>query len=215
MAKRLFDILVSLISLVVFSPVMLGLAVLVKLDSPGPVLYRAPRIGRGGRPFYMLKFRTMVANAHQVGPAITYDSDSRITRLGAILRSVRLDELPQLINVLRGEMSLVGPRPEAPHLVAYYTPEQRAVLQVRPGVTGLAQLTFRNEAAMLSGDSVEQDYVEIILPRKLSIDLAYVEHQSLWLDIRILVSTVLAVVGDRLGLQTKVLTLEADRISNH
>jgi len=213
MAKRLFDILVSLIGLVVFSPVMLVLAVLVKLDSPGPVLYRAPRIGCGGRPFHMLKFRTMVANAHQVGPAITYDGDSRITRLGAILRSVRLDELPQLINVLRGEMSLVGPRPEAPHFVAYYTPEQRAVLQVRPGVTGLAQLVFRNEAAMLSGDSPEQDYVKIILPRKVGIDLAYIERQSLWLDIRILTSTVLAVVGDRLGLPTRALSLEADRAS--
>jgi lipopolysaccharide/colanic/teichoic acid biosynthesis glycosyltransferase len=211
MAKRLFDILVSLIGLVVFSPVMLGLAVLVKLDSPGPVLYRAPRIGRGGRPFYMLKFRTMVANAHQMGPAITYEGDSRITRLGAVLRSLRLDELPQWINVLCGEMSLVGPRPEAPEYVAYYTPEQRAVLQVRPGVTGLAQLTFRNEAEMLSDDSPEQDYVKIVLPRKVSIDLAYVERQSLRLDIRILVSTVLAVVGDRLGLPIGALSLEADR----
>lgn len=212
-AKRLFDILVSLIGLAVFSPMMLGLALLVKLDSHGPVLYRASRVGRGGHPFHMLKFRTMVADAHQVGPAITYDGDSRITRLGAILRSVRLDELPQLINVLRGEMSLVGPRPEAPHFVAYYTPEQRTVLQVRPGVTGLAQLTFRNEAAILSGDSPEQDYVKIILPRKLSIDLAYVERQSLWLDIRILVSTVLAVVGDWLGLPTWALSLETDRAS--
>jgi lipopolysaccharide/colanic/teichoic acid biosynthesis glycosyltransferase len=159
----------------------------------------------------MLKFRTMVANACQMGPAVTYDRDPRITRLGAILRSVRLDELPQLINVLRGEMSLVGPRPEAPHFVAYYTPEQRAVLQVRPGVTGLAQLVFRNEAEMLSDDSPEQDYVEIVLPRKVGIDLAYAERQSLWLDIRILVSTVLAVVGDRLGLPTGALPLEADR----
>jgi lipopolysaccharide/colanic/teichoic acid biosynthesis glycosyltransferase len=211
MAKRLFDILVSLIGLVILSPIILVLAALVKLDSPGPVLYRAPRIGRGGRPFHMLKFRTMVANACQMGPAVTYDRDPRITRLGAILRSVRLDELPQLINVLRGEMSLVGPRPEAPHFVAYYTPEQRAVLQVRPGVTGLAQLVFRNEAEMLSDDSPEQDYVKIVLPRKVGIDLAYAERQSLWLDIRILASTVLAVVGDRLGLPTGALLLEADR----
>jgi lipopolysaccharide/colanic/teichoic acid biosynthesis glycosyltransferase len=213
MAKRLFDILVSLIGLVIFSPLMLGLAVLVKLDSSGPVLYRAPRIGRGGRPFHMLKFRTMVANAHQLGPAVTYERDPRITHLGAILRSVRLDELPQLINVLRGEMSLVGPRPEAPEYVAYYTPEQRAVLQVRPGVTGLAQLTFRNEAEMLSGDSPEQEYINNILPYKVSIDLSYIERQSLWLDIRILVSTVLVMVGDRLGLPIRPLSLEADLTS--
>jgi lipopolysaccharide/colanic/teichoic acid biosynthesis glycosyltransferase len=213
MAKRLLDILVSLVSLVVFSPAMLGLAVLVKLDSPGPALYRAPRIGRGGRLFHMLKFRTMVTNASQMGPTITYDGDPRITRLGAILRRTHLDELPQLINVLRGEMSLVGPRPEVPDLVAYYTPEQRAILRARPGITGRAQLVFRKESAMLSSDSVEQDYVELILPHKLRIDLDYVERQSLWLDIRVLVSTVLEVGRDWLGLPTKVLPMEADHNS--
>jgi len=209
-AKRLFDILVSLIALVVFGPIMLGLAVLVKLDSPGPVLYRASRIGRGGHPFHMLKFRTMVVNAHRLGPGITCGRDPRITRLGATLRSTRLDELPQLINVLRGEMSLVGPRPEAPHFVAHYTAQQRAVLQVRPGVAGLAQLAFRKEGAMLSGDSPEQDYVNIILPRKVSIDLAYVERQSFGLDIRILVGTLLSVVVDCLRLPTEAASLEAD-----
>jgi lipopolysaccharide/colanic/teichoic acid biosynthesis glycosyltransferase len=208
--KRLFDILASFVGLVVLGPVMLLLAVLVKLDSPGPVLYRAPRIGRRGRPFHMLKFRTMVADADRMGPAVTYDRDPRITRLGAILRGARMDELPQLINVLRGEMSLVGPRPEAPDYVAYYTPEQRAVLRVRPGVTGLAQLTFRHEEEMLSRDSPEEDYVKVILPRKLSIDLNYIERQSLWLDIRILVSTILVMVADRLGLPTKTGSLAAD-----
>jgi lipopolysaccharide/colanic/teichoic acid biosynthesis glycosyltransferase len=208
--KRLFDILASLVGLIVLGPIMLVLAVLVKLDSPGPVLYRAPRIGRRGHPFHMFKFRTMVADADRMGPAVTYDRDPRITRLGAILRGARLDEWPQLINVLRGEMSLVGPRPEAPDYVAYYTPEQRAVLRVRPGVTGLAQLTFRHEEEMLSHDSPEEDYVKVILPHKVSIDLNYIERQSLWLDARILVSTVVVMVGDRLGLPTGAGSLAAD-----
>ena len=208
LTKRVFDILVALICLVVLSPALLVLAALVKLDSAGPVLYRASRIGRGGCPFHMLKFRTMVANADQLGPAVTYDRDPRITRLGGILRAARLDELPQLINVLRGEMSLVGPRPEAPEYVAHYTPEQWKVLQVRPGVTGLAQLTFRNEEEMLSSDSPDRDYVDRILPHKLGIDMDYVDRQSLWLDLRILVTTVLVMVADRLGLPIRAFALE-------
>jgi lipopolysaccharide/colanic/teichoic acid biosynthesis glycosyltransferase len=208
--KRALDIAVSVACLLVLSPVLLLLGALVALDSPGPILYPAPRIGLGGRPFKMLKFRTMVANADQLGPAVTFDRDPRITRVGAILRAARLDELPQLINVLRGEMSLVGPRPEAPEYVAHYATEQRKVLQVRPGVTGLAQLTFRHEEALLSSDSPDEDYVNIILPQKLGIDMAYVERQSLWLDIRILVSTVLVMVADRLGLPSRALTVEPD-----
>lgn len=200
MLKRVFDIVVAFIGLILFSPLMLIIAVLIKLDSPGPIFYRAPRVGKGGRPFRMYKFRTMVANAENIGPAITVDKDPRITRIGARLRKSRLDEVPQLINVLRGEISMVGPRPEAPYYVEKYSPEQKKVLRAKPGMTGPAQIAFRHEEEMLSNPKALDDvYMNVILPPKLAMDLKYIEQQSLGLDLKILFQTAWALLADRLG----------------
>jgi lipopolysaccharide/colanic/teichoic acid biosynthesis glycosyltransferase len=186
MAKRALDLLISGPGLVLLCPLWLLLALWIKLDSSGPVLYRGKRVGRDGRPFHMYKFRTMVVGAERSGPAVTYRDDPRITKAGRFLRRTKLDELPQLLNVLRGEMGLVGPRPEDPVYVALYTPEQRQVLSVKPGVTGPTQLEYRNEASMLSGESVDEDYVSRIMPEKLKLDLEYVRQRSLMLDLKIL-----------------------------
>jgi lipopolysaccharide/colanic/teichoic acid biosynthesis glycosyltransferase len=190
MAKRALDVLTSGLGLVLLSPLLLFLALWIKLDSSGPVLYRGKRVGRDGRPFFMYKFRTMVEGAERSGPAVTYRDDPRITKAGRFLRRTKLDELPQLLNVLRGEMSLVGPRPEDPVYVARYTPEQRQVLSVKPGVTGPTQLQYRDEASMLDGESVNEDYVSRIMPEKLKLDLEYVRNRSLLLDLKILWRTV-------------------------
>jgi lipopolysaccharide/colanic/teichoic acid biosynthesis glycosyltransferase len=187
-AKRGFDLAVAGVALLLLWPVLLALAALVRLDSPGPALYRALRVGRDGEPFKMLKFRTMRVGADG-GSGITGAADGRVTRLGRRLRAARLDELPQIINVLRGEMSLVGPRPEAPRYVRYYTPEQLAVLRVRPGVTGPTQLRFRDEAALLTEADVEAQYVRDLLPAKLASDLEYVRTRSIWGDVGILWKT--------------------------
>jgi lipopolysaccharide/colanic/teichoic acid biosynthesis glycosyltransferase len=186
MAKRALDLLISGLGLVLLSPLLLLLALWIKLDSSGPVLYRGKRVGQDGRPFFMYKFRTMVVGAERAGPAVTYRDDPRITPAGRFLRRTKLDELPQLLNVLKGEMSLVGPRPEDPAYVALYTEEQRQVLSVKPGVTGPTQLQYRDEAFMLSRESVDEDYVSRIMPEKLKLDLEYVRNRSLMLDLKIL-----------------------------
>ncbi len=199
MLKRLFDIAGALVALCIVGPLLLPIALWVVLDSRGPALYRARRIGRHHRPFAMYKFRTMVADAARRGPALTYQADPRITRAGRFLRRTHLDELPQLFNVLRGDMSLVGPRPEAPNYVDPGSPVWRQVLSVRPGICGLSQLAFATaESAILSnGASVGQDYIEQVLPRKLALDLRYVKRQSLLLDIILIVQTVLLVLRQR------------------
>jgi lipopolysaccharide/colanic/teichoic acid biosynthesis glycosyltransferase len=197
--KRLFDVIVASIGLIIFSPFMLAIAVLIKLDSPGPVFYRAPRVGKDGHLFRMFKFRTMVANADKVGPPITVDRDARITRVGARLRQGRIDEIPQLINVLRGEMSMVGPRPETPYYVERFSPEQREVLKVKPGMTGPAQIAFRDEEEELSDfEDLDDVYMNIVLPPKLAMDMQYVEQQSFASDVRILFQTAWALAADRL-----------------
>lgn len=188
--KRAVDIIVSAVLLVVLSPLLLLIALWVRLDSPGSALFRGSRVGKDGKPFHILKFRTMVVGAASNGPKITAGGDSRVTRSGRILRATKLDELPQLVNVLRGEMSLVGPRPEDPAYVALYTPAQQRVLTVRPGITGLASVQYRNEEVLLAQGDPHQMYVTTILPRKLSIELSYIDNWSLWLDLRILVLTV-------------------------
>ena len=187
MAKRLFDFVVALAGLIALGPVMALLALAVKLDSPGPAFYKGRRIGRDGVPFGMYKLRTMAHHADRMGSAVTRGQDPRVTRVGRLLRKSKLDELPQLANVLRGEMSLVGPRPEAPCYVAYYTPQQREALRVRPGITGLAQIHFRNEEALLQGcDDLEREYVTKVMPLKLSFDLEYIRRRSFWLDLRLI-----------------------------
>ncbi len=190
--KRAVDLICAALGLVVLSPILLGVALAIKLSSPGPVFYRATRVGRGGTPFRLYKFRSMVVDADRRGPAITAGGDPRVTPIGRWLRRTKVDELPQLLNVLAGEMSLVGPRPEDPRYVALYDDDQRRILTVRPGITSAASLAYRHEEALLSGPDWEQTYRTTIMPQKLAIDLAYVEKQSLWEDFRIILFTIVA-----------------------
>lgn len=188
--KRLFDLFAATAGLLFLAPLLLLLAILVRLDSPGPILYRARRAGRYGEPFQLLKFRTMTHQTGRPGPAITLAGDQRVTRTGRFLRRYKLDELPQLFNVLKGEMSLVGPRPEDPRYVALYTPEQRQVLAARPGITSPASLSYRDEATLLHGDNWEQVYTQQIMPHKLQLDLAYLQQQSFRRDLALIWQTV-------------------------
>jgi lipopolysaccharide/colanic/teichoic acid biosynthesis glycosyltransferase len=188
MVKRIVDITTALIGLIILTPVFVATAILIKLDSSGPVFFRGARVGQYGKIFYILKFRSMVPDATQKGAAITCNDDPRVTRIGRVLRKIKLDELPSLVNVLKGEMSLVGPRPEAPAWCERYTPQQRAVLQVKPGITGLAQIKYRNEEALLSRANLETEYLKI-MNDKLNLDLGYVQNHSLMLDLRILFQT--------------------------
>jgi lipopolysaccharide/colanic/teichoic acid biosynthesis glycosyltransferase len=192
--KRAFDVAVSLAAIIVLIPVLVVIAVAVKLDSPGPVLYRQERVGRNGR-FRLLKFRTMVVDADRLAPNVSATGDPRVTRLGRFLRRWYLDELPQLLNVLRGDMSLVGPRPETPEFVALLTPEERRLLTVRPGLAGPSTLAFMNEAELLAeaADPVSH-YVTTILHDRVRADLSYLEHRSIRYDIRLLCAQVLAIV---------------------
>jgi lipopolysaccharide/colanic/teichoic acid biosynthesis glycosyltransferase len=195
MVKRSFDIVASLAGLIVFSPLLLVLALWVKLDSSGPVFYRGKRVGRHGKPFGMLKFRSMVVNAESIGASSTSEDDPRITRSGKFLRRLKLDELPQLLNVLAGQMSFVGPRPQVQWAVDLYTPEQRALLDARPGITDYASLVFRNEGEILAGSSdPDKDYLEKIAPTKLRLGLAYVRRHNVWIDLKIIVATVLVIL---------------------
>jgi len=195
--KRGCDVVVAALGLLVLLPVGAGVAAAVALDDGRPVLYGARRVGRGGAPFTMYKFRTMRRDAATGGPAITGARDPRITRVGSVLRAARLDELPQLWNVLRGDMSLVGPRPEDPAFVALYTPEQRTVLTMRPGMTGPAQLVFADEARLLRPGHEHEDYVNVVLPAKLAIDMEYVANSSPWRDLRVIAGTLGAVLRRR------------------
>jgi lipopolysaccharide/colanic/teichoic acid biosynthesis glycosyltransferase len=188
--KRALDIALALAGLVVLAPVLVVVAFAVKLGSRGPVLFHAERVGRGGRTFRMHKFRTMTADA--AGPRVTTDADPRVTRVGRALRRTRIDEAPQLWNVLVGEMSLVGPRPEDPRFVDAADATWRRVLSVRPGITGPAQLVFADVETRLLGDAdPERDYRERVLPEKLAVDLAYVERRSLGRDLGLLARTLL------------------------
>lgn len=191
--RRVFDFVISLAGLALLSPLFALVALWIKLDSPGPVFYRAERIGQGGLPFRLYKFRSMVVNADRQGPAITATGDARVTRVGRLLRRTKLDELPQLINVLWGDMSLVGPRPEDPRYVALYRPEQRRVLATRPGITSAASLAYRHEEQLLSGEDWESIYQTKVLPDKLAIDLAYLEQRTLGSDLKLILRTIAAV----------------------
>ena len=197
MSKRAFDLLLAGLGLVLLSPLLLVIAIAIRIDSPGPVFYRQERIGRHGVPFRIHKFRTMRHDPQHGGPQITVGDDARITRAGAFLRRTKLDELPQFIDVLRGRMSLVGPRPEVPRYVALYPAELRAqVLSVRPGITDLASIEFRDEAALLARASdAEREYVEVVMPRKLALAARYVRSASLALDVTILWRTLRLLAG--------------------
>jgi lipopolysaccharide/colanic/teichoic acid biosynthesis glycosyltransferase len=196
MAKALFDRWAAAVALMLLGPLMVGIAVAIKLDSPGPVLFRQRRIGLRGRPFTLLKFRSMVPGADQRAANVSPINDPRVTKLGAVLRRWYLDELPQLVNVLKGEMSLVGPRPETPEFVARYSEEELQVLSVRPGVVGPSTLAFMDEAAILAtvGDA-ESYYLGTMLHDRVHLDLEYVRGASFWYDIRLLIRQVFAIAA--------------------
>jgi lipopolysaccharide/colanic/teichoic acid biosynthesis glycosyltransferase len=190
-AKRAFDLLVAGLLLLLLSPLMGAIAAWIKLDSPGPVFFRQQRVGRYGMPFRIHKFRTMVADAPRRGGALTVGADARITRAGAWLRPRRLDELPQLIDVLQGTMSLVGPRPEVPEYVAHYPEALRAqALATRPGITSPGALEFLDEATQLArAADPEREYIEVILPRKVQLAADYAQQASLRADLGVLWAT--------------------------
>jgi lipopolysaccharide/colanic/teichoic acid biosynthesis glycosyltransferase len=195
--KRVFDVVVSTAGLVLASPLLLLIAVANFLTSPGPIFYMAPRVGLHGRHFSVYKFRTMIVNADKIGPKVTVAGDSRITPIGRLLRRTKLDELPQLLNVLCGDMSLVGPRPEDPRYVALYTPAQRVVLDVYPGITSPASVHYKDEQSLLTGPDWETRYVMEILPAKLAIDLEYSQHPNVVRDVRIISRTLFALYTNR------------------
>jgi len=200
MLKRLFDIVASGLGLLLLSPVLAVMAAAVRLGSPGPVFFQQERMGRGGRPFFILKFRTMVQDAPKLGGLITFGDDPRITRVGRLLRKTKLDELPQLFNVLKGDMSLVGPRPEVRKYVEMFSDDYAEILRVRPGITDLASIRYRDEAAVL-GAAVdpEEEYVRRVLPEKIRLAQEYVRRQSLILDIKIILGTLMRLLGDRIS----------------
>jgi lipopolysaccharide/colanic/teichoic acid biosynthesis glycosyltransferase len=195
MMKRSFDLLVAGLALLLLTPLLLLLALWIKLDSSGPALFRQERVGRGGRLFRIRKLRTMAHDPDHAGPGITVGRDERITRAGHFLRRNKLDELPQLLDVLQGHMSVVGPRPELPLYVALYPAALRQkILSVRPGITDLASIEYRNEGELLAKAlDPEREYREVILPAKLQMAEAYVDQASLWFDLKLVWRTVRAV----------------------
>jgi len=190
MINRVLNFVSALVGLIVLFPLFLITSLIIRLTSAGPVFHRGERMGLNGKLFHLYKFRTMIADAATLGPGITAQNDPRITRVGRLLRSTKIDELPQLLNILKGDMSFVGPRPEDPRYVAQYTPKQREVLKFRPGITSAASLTYRHEEQMLSIPNWEELYQTKILPAKLAMDLAYFHHRNLWSDIVLIFRTI-------------------------
>jgi lipopolysaccharide/colanic/teichoic acid biosynthesis glycosyltransferase len=192
--KRTFDATLAALGLLLLSPVYAVIAAAIKTGSPGPLLYRGKRVGLNGQPFEMLKFRTMVVNADKIGGSSTPEDDPRVTPIGKKLRRYKLDELPQLINVLKGDMSFVGPRPQVQWAVDLYTPEEREILKVRPGITDEASLRFSNEAEILKGSKdPDKDYIEKIHPEKMRLSLEYVRNRSFSGDLSIIARTAQAI----------------------
>lgn len=195
MLKRTFDFISSLIGMILVSPVLLTIAILIKKEDGGPVFYRGVRIGRFGRPFRIFKFRTMVMNADKMGGPSTADDDPRITKIGKVIRKYKLDELPQLINVFKGEMSIVGPRPEVKMYVDMFTEEEKAILSVRPGITDWASIWNPDEGAILAGSpDPEKTYMEKIRPEKIRLQLKYVRERSFWNDLKIIARTIITIL---------------------
>jgi lipopolysaccharide/colanic/teichoic acid biosynthesis glycosyltransferase len=218
-AKRALDVVGAVVGLVLLLPAFVLIAIAIKLDSPGPVFFRQERVGQGGRPFRILKFRSMVANAAQVGSALTICADKRITRVGAFLRRSKLDELPQLLNVLGGDMSLVGPRPEVPEFMKLYTPERRElIISMRPGMTDYAAILFRDEGSLLDQacDPVEV-YRHQIMPMKFVHYERYSCEIGVMNDLRIILATILLLVlgrvPQRLGIESELRMLPVQRRS--
>ncbi len=194
--KRVFDIVVSFVMLVILSPLFLILAMAIKLDSKGPVFYRQVRVTQYGRKFKIFKFRTMVNNADKIGTHVTVNNDSRVTRVGKFIRKCRLDEISQLIDVLRGTMSFVGTRPEAVKYAEKYSPEMMATLLLPAGVTSIASIYYKDEAELLDkADDTDKTYIEDILPDKMYYNLKALEEFGFWKDIKVMFMTVFAVLG--------------------
>lgn len=201
MLKRFFDVSFALVGLILLSPFLVAISIAIKLTSLGPVFYRGVRVGRDGRLFRILKFRTMVLDAEASSVTSTTNDDPRITNLGHLLRKGKLDELPQLINILTGDMSFVGPRPQVEWDVANYTPEERLLLSVRPGITDYASIRFHNEGEILKGHSdPDRAYVELIRPEKMRLALEYVRTQTFFLDLKIIGLTFMTLFRTRMGL---------------
>ena len=193
--KRLFDIFCAVLGLFLISPVFVFIAILVKMQDGGPVLYYGERVGYKGRVFRMMKFRTMVVDAEKIGGTSTSDRDHRLTKYGRLLRKCKLDELPQLINVLKGEMSIVGPRPEVKRYTDLFSEEEKEILSVRPGITDWASIWNADEGKVLAGAAdPEKAYMELIRPTKLKLQLKYVRERSFWVDLKIIFLTLLAIV---------------------
>ncbi|MBE6063499.1 MAG: sugar transferase [Clostridium butyricum] len=190
--KRVFDILASGIGIIILSPILLIIALRIKTGSDGPVFFKQIRVGKDGKEFEILKFRTMVVNAEKLGRQITVGADNRITKVGGFLRKYKLDELPQLFNVFKGDMSLVGPRPEVPRYVKLYTEEQRKVLSVKPGITDLASIRYRDENELLGkAENPDEFYINTIMPDKLALNMEYIDKSNVFYDIYIIIETII------------------------
>lgn len=194
-AKRIFDVIVASILVVILSPILLVLSILIKMDSKGPVMFRQVRVTTYGKTFRIFKFRTMVNNADKIGTQVTTKGDARVTRMGKLLRGCRLDELPQLFNVLKGEMSFVGTRPEVEKYVAHYTDEMKATLLLPAGITSRASIEYKDEDKLLeSAENADEVYIHQVLPEKMKYNLKAIEKFSFWDDIKTMFATVIAVV---------------------
>ena len=190
--KRIFDIICSGLGIIVLSPVLIIIAILIKKGSDGPVFFKQIRVGEKGKNFKILKYRTMVVDAEKLGRQITVGNDNRITKIGSFLRKYKLDELPQLFNVFKGDMSLVGPRPEVPRYVELYNEEQRKVLDVKPGITDLASIEYRDENALLgTAEDPDDMYINKIMPDKLALNLEYIRKSNVFFDIYIIINTII------------------------
>ena len=190
MIKRLFDLSCSLIGIIILSPLLLIISILVKIGSRGPIFYRSTRIGKGKKPFKLYKFRTLVSNADKIGGPSTSDDDPRMTGVGKFLRKYKLDELPQFFNVIKGEMSLVGPRPEIPEYAKLYNKKEQIIFDVKPGITDLASIWNSNEGALLKGSKdPEKEYLEKIRPKKVKLQIQYIQEKSFIGDLKIILKT--------------------------
>ena len=198
--KRIFDLFFATVGTFFLLPVLVPVAIAIKVDSRGPIFFRQVRVGRNGEPFRIFKFRTMVTDAEKCGPLVSSGDDPRITRIGALLRKYKIDELPQLLNVISGEMSLVGPRPEVPKYVAAYPDDYKFILKVRPGITDYASLEFKDENSLLrSADDPEKKYIEEILPIKIKFYKKYITEQSLLTDFKLILKTLKGIFFSSVG----------------
>ena len=202
MGKRLFDITCSLAGLLLFSPVFLITAIFIKLDSRGPIFYRGVRIGRNNKPFKIFKFRSMVVDAEKKGASSTNTNDVRVTRIGKFIRRFKLDEFTQLINVVKGDMSLVGPRPEVLKFVDMYTEEEKIILSVRPGITDWSSIKFHNEPEITEASGIkdaDEAYEKLIRPDKLKLQIKYIKERNILIDINIIICTIISIITTRFG----------------